>query len=847
MEFPAEQLQAKEHHRAVRKSSPVSKQTAEIASSLSEFAFDNSLNHIQHHGKAHPHYSPLNSRDHVAIALAPEGVAPPPLPAAAPAEGYGLDAATLANEDASGSARPRTKGHVEARPIGLIDSAGGLFSWHSKAEPLPVHFARRREDHTIGEVEATSGGLGAYIAKVQAEAIAAQAALSSSPPPRAAHRGAQSGELAETTLGAFMAPSADAASPSSSPSAAAPALGASPTSLGSRHRSRRAKLPGSPGAFDASKGAPGGGLSSFMSDGPGLRAASLDRLHPSHAHRHDTTLASLGVRHPALLGDAPLDAVALSHHKRLLLAEQKGQLVEVGVFGAGAPPPETQPEDPSSTAAATMSSTAIMDHLSGANVVTQASLRRTYSSLDADGGASAQLLDPLFYNGAIESAGGLGGFQNDPSVLIPEMEGYLPPFPGQRFARRRPASLVDGCLASDAVAQLLVSEDERLRMEEAAIAKEIAGLDARAAGKSGAGMGGGAGASTSAGSPGVTATIAGSPSRRATYREPRHFRVGDSSRNAASAAAHGRVPLDHARMQTVRRALRDRLPRDPRAAALALRHKLSQRDGDGDGLLGDEELLGALIDLAPATLTASDVGHVARLLKGAAVAKAMLARGDASGEKLLGSVERDDESVPVLPAGEDEDDVGESMGGTGDVRLGVSSDAVTDWLLGLGGGREQQQYATRPSPITGRAGEQSVGADAAAPPPSAGDGAGGDAAEGAEGAAKAAGSDAKAAAPSPSRLDYSSKSTAYSVWRAGWEERHGAPARKEAALDALEPVEGKTWTRAEPQPFRVVKLSSPAPLPRAAQAEAASPAKPPAPPAAGSASSLRKELARRAT
>jgi hypothetical protein len=146
-------------------------------------------------------------------------------------------------------------------------------------------------------------------------------------------------------------------------------------------------------------------------------------------------------------------------------------------------------------------------------------------------------------------------------------------------------------------------------------------------------MGGGAGASTSAGSPGVTATIAGSPSRRATYREPRHFRVGDSSRNAASAAAHGRVPLDHARMQTVRRALRDRLPRDPRAAALALRHKLSQRDGDGDGLLGDEELLGALIDLAPATLTASDVGHVARLLKGAAVAKAMLARGDASGAR----------------------------------------------------------------------------------------------------------------------------------------------------------------------------------------------------------------------
>ena len=50
-------------------------------------------------------------------------------------------------------------------------------------------------------------------------------------------------------------------------------------------------------------------------------------------------------------------------------------------------------------------------------------------------------------------------------------------------------------------------------------------------------------------------------------------------------------------------------------------------------------------------------------------------------------------------------------------------------------------------------------------------------------------------------------------FRVRWEEKHGAPARKEAALDAQEPAEGKTWTRAEPQPFRVVKLSSPAPVP----------------------------------
>ena len=60
---------------------------------------------------------------------------------------------------------------------------------------------------------------------------------------------------------------------------------------------------------------------------------------------------------------------------------------------------------------------------------------------------------------------------------------------------------------------------------------------------------------------------------------------------------------------------------------------------------------------------------------------------------------------------------------------------------------------------------------------------------------------------SESRLDFSSKKGAYTVWRASWEDKHGAPARKERELDALVPPEGKTWTRADPQPFRVLRLS----------------------------------------
>ena len=48
-------------------------------------------------------------------------------------------------------------------------------------------------------------------------------------------------------------------------------------------------------------------------------------------------------------------------------------------------------------------------------------------------------------------------------------------------------------------------------------------------------------------------------------------------------------------------------------------------------------------------------------------------------------------------------------------------------------------------------------------------------------------------------------------FRAGWEEKHGAAAKKEMSADAAEPAEGPTWTRATPAPFRVLHLAVPAP------------------------------------
>ena len=51
----------------------------------------------------------------------------------------------------------------------------------------------------------------------------------------------------------------------------------------------------------------------------------------------------------------------------------------------------------------------------------------------------------------------------------------------------------------------------------------------------------------------------------------------------------------------------------------------------------------------------------------------------------------------------------------------------------------------------------------------------------------------------------------FAQFRAGWEEKHGAAARKEMAMDAAVKPEGPTWTRAQPTPFRVLRLVAGAP------------------------------------
>lgn len=79
----------------------------------------------------------------------------------------------------------------------------------------------------------------------------------------------------------------------------------------------------------------------------------------------------------------------------------------------------------------------------------------------------------------------------------------------------------------------------------------------------------------------------------------------------------------------------------------------------------------------------------------------------------------------------------------------------------------------------------------------------------------ASGDGADGSGKTTDRTEWAEKNARFEKFRADWEGKHGAAARKEMKADLAEPVEGPTWTRAEPVPFKVLhlKLASPPPTP----------------------------------
>jgi hypothetical protein len=57
------------------------------------------------------------------------------------------------------------------------------------------------------------------------------------------------------------------------------------------------------------------------------------------------------------------------------------------------------------------------------------------------------------------------------------------------------------------------------------------------------------------------------------------------------------------------------------------------------------------------------------------------------------------------------------------------------------------------------------------------------------------------------RITWNSRAQKFVAFRAHWEERHGTAAQKEIASDIAAGSEGPTWTRADPQPFKVLHVA----------------------------------------
>jgi hypothetical protein len=674
---------------------------------------------------------------------------------------------------------------------GFIESAGGLAGFEMTNAPvLPIKGTGGA--HAEGSLESTKGGIFAYLASLEPtqpfDIPPAGGAGASAERKRIRF---QDGELARSGIGNFI-------DPSSPPTGGGKGLdhnhdhgdSNSKNSKGSPTRARGT------GAFDAF--GVGDGLYKFVSDKGDP---------PKPHHRVPGNLETIiGSKHPGVIGALAPEPVKHGSpefpHMRILAASHRGEIASAGSLAAHV---MTRGDGGDGSGGA-------HGGLGGAG----GGLARSYARVDGGAGTTDTLADPIYHRSALGSKeGGIGAFIEDPTAQDTIGDDYLPLFPGDKMPKRRPATVVDKKdYASDAVRGLMQEEEE-----EEAIARDLRELDLRL-GRAGlpSASGGSAGAAWSPSQSGGHA----SPRRPGSARWHEggaplmHTRIGQASPQAAAIAASGKVPLDAARLARLRTAIRATLPKDLSAARVALRHKFHIRDGDGDGVLSDEELLRTLIDMSPSSVSASDVGFMARylrLMRGRreteADAEADFARMDGGGEEggrgLGVGGDGASTSVPVLRPARRRPTLEEEWG------AGVHADDAADWLLGVDGGRPHGApgHASRSTGVgaalahddnEGKGGKDGEGD---------GEGADGEEEEG-------------SAASSSSRFDFASKSAAYAAFRAQWEARHGAAAKKEAELDAAVPVDGPTWTRADPKAFHVIRVAGGAPpAPAAARAVAA--------------------------
>lgn len=280
---------------------------------------------------------------------------------------------------------------------------------------------------------------------------------------------------------------------------------------------------------------------------------------------------------------------------------------------------------------------------------------------------------------------------------------------------------------------------------------------------------------------------------------------GGGGGNGSNGSGSGGVGVDRGAMEALRAGLRATLPENPSAATLLLRHRLRCVDGDGDGVVADDDLLRVVMETAQGLNLKGDGGHA--WCTGAVLPESvgMVVRHLRGGLEVGGGI--------VSPTGSTSSGTttGSSGGGSNITPnalhrvAGLPSESFVAWVMGGGGGEAEGVPKVQLPTPTSHVPEVVMPEDGE----SAGGEGGSSSSSNSEGSGVAGGKKKKAGHKISGRpvFEGDTPEARFSAFRSHWEGKHGEAGRKEMAMDREVAAPGPTWASAQPVEFKVLRLA----------------------------------------
>jgi hypothetical protein len=260
--------------------------------------------------------------------------------------------------------------------------------------------------------------------------------------------------------------------------------------------------------------------------------------------------------------------------------------------------------------------------------------------------------------------------------------------------------------------------------------------------------------------------------------------------------------LDSGAMEALRVGLRATLPANPSAATLLLRHRLRCVDGDGDGVVADDDLLRVVMETAQGlnlkgegehawctgAVLPESVGMVVRHLRGVEVGgAATVSPTGSTSSSSTGSITSDGTCITPNALHR---------------VAGLPAESFVAWVMGGEvGGVPRVELPTPTSHVPEVVMPGDVGAVGGSEGSSSGSGVEESAAGGKK---KKAGAHKITGRPV---FEGDTPEARFSAFRSHWEGKHGEAGRKEMAMDREVAAPGPTWASAQPVEFKVLRLA----------------------------------------